>query len=379
MKVLMLAAHFYPMIGGAEKSSMAFAKSFQSGGDNVAVVTRREEGATDYEAYNHIPIYRINFPIIRLRPDLFIVSSARFIINLYRLYKIVLRFKPEIIFVHMLSENALLASALLFFYKCRLVSSPRGYDTILYKNNKINRLLFQRLLNKSENIIFASNDFYLESIKDGMYFFDKEKIKIIPNGIDLTPFDQNRAKFELDQNRQYILGCGKLVFDKGFDILIRAFHLICKQHPSIDLVIIGKGPERNCLESLVQSLNITSRVHFLGLIRPEKIIAYYQGCIFFVMPSRFEAFGNVTIEAMAAKKPVIGSNKGGTADLIKDNFNGFLFESENLKMLADKMNLLLSDSTQRELLGLNARELVEKKYSLEKVYGNKTLADFLGY
>jgi len=98
----------------------------------------------------------------------------------------------------------------------------------------------------------------------------------------------------------------------------------------------------------------------------DKVIGMFEGCLFCVLPSRSEAMGRVLIEAMAAGKPVIGSRVGGIPGVITDGYDGFLFESENIDALADKMIILLSNEELRKRMGKNALSSVKNKFSSEK-------------
>jgi len=186
---------------------------------------------------------------------------------------------------------------------------------------------------------------------------------IVPNAIDLKSFDEKTDSFALPSGKQYIFSCGRFVFDKGFDILLKAWGKLASAYPGIDLLIAGDGEERTHLESLADSLGLSERVSFLGVILPQRLISYYRGCLFFISPSRFEPFGNVVLEAMAASKAVIGSDSGGTIEVIKDGINGLLFKSGNDQMLAEKMKGLIENRGDRDLLGINARRFVEQNYT----------------
>lgn len=262
----------------------------------------------------------------------------------------------------MLSENAIAVSLLSYLCKFRLIVVIRGHDIILYDNNIINKFLFQRLLNKAEKIISPSKPLFSIAEKETMYFFDKTKCKVIPNWIELPEFDKKISTLILPKDKQYIFGCGNLNPDKGFDILIKGFEQISKKYLNIDLVIAGDGEERRNLELLSQNLNISDRIHFRGFIKPEEIASYFQGCLFLVVPSRFDVFPNVILEAMSVGKVVIASNIGGMPEIVKDDFNGFLFENENYEILAERMKFLIENRNLLEYMGHNARMHVEKYY-----------------
>jgi len=364
VKILAAPKYFYPRGWGSEKSAMQFVKACRAKGNDVIVVTCFTKDAPSFEVIEDIPVYRMNFAISGFRGFDLIKSLFPFFLNFLRLLKITFRFKPDVIYVHVFSENAIMVSLLSYLYKCSLIVSPRGFDRIFYNNHKnIMGRLFQRLLNKAQKISFASEALLLKMKKETPCFLDSNKVRIVPNAIDLKSFDEKTGSFALPNGKQYIFSCGRFVFDKGFDILLKAWGKLTSAYPGIDLLIAGDGEERIHLESLADSLGLSERVSFLGFIPPQRVISYYRGCLFFITPSRFEPFGNVVLEAMAASKAVIGSDGGGTVEVIKDGFNGLLFKSGNDQMLAEKMKGLIENGKERDLLGINARRFVEQNYT----------------
>jgi len=376
MRILLVVQDFWPGIGGAEKSAMMLARYYKKCGDEVIVMAFRERSFKRSEVYDGIRINRVRYPVYHKNPKYFFKFGLDFISSLFNLIKVSIRFRPDVIYIQPLCENAMMMSLLSYIYlhKSRIIISPTGqHDTFLCKNNCLYRLLFQRLLNKADKIIFSSKAFYIQAKSTTSYYLEDNKVEIIPCGIDLQDFDSKIDKFTLPNKKPYIFSCGRIVYDKGFDVLIKAFNLIHKRYPEIDLVIVGDGDERKNLESLVNMLRLTGHVHFIGLVSPEEVARYYLGCLFFVISTRHEAFGIVILEAMAARKAVVASNVGGIPSLIKDGFNGYLFESENCEALAEKMRFFAENKEKCDLLGLNGRQVVEQYYTLDKVYQKQLL------
>ena len=367
MKILILPAFFYPRIGGSEKSAMGFIQACQSKGWKVVVVARLEDNSLPFEVIDRVPVYRIRYVVLRFHQKNFINAARIFIQSFLRLLMVIFKFRPDIIYVHMMSENAVMTGFVTCFYRPKIIASLRGCDMILYKSNWANRVLFQRLLNNAEAVIFPSKALAIRLESDPWYYLDAGKIRIIPNGIDIESFDKNKGIFALQGGKSYIFACGRFVIDKGFDILIRAFALVSGAYPAIDLVIAGGGQERGHLESLAADLNIAERVHLIGMVPHEGVIPYYRGCMFFVLPSRFEAFGNVTLEAMAASKSVINSMAATADGLVQEGFNGYLFNNENYNMLAERIRFLIENKALRDQLGTNGRRHVEQYYSKDVI------------
>ncbi len=179
-----------------------------------------------------------------------------------------------------------------------------------------------------------------------------EKITILPNSI--KKYDEVLAK-QSTAERQ-ISYAGRLHESKGIATLLQAFAMCYLRYPDIHLDIIGEGPERKNLENLSQKLQLESKVTF-HLYQPKtKVIEFYKNAYMVVVPSITEAFGLVTIEGMSVKKPVIGSNTYGIAEITRHKKDGFLFEPQNTEDLFEKMDILLADE-------IYAKELEEKGYN----------------
>ncbi len=105
-------------------------------------------------------------------------------------------------------------------------------------------------------------------------------------------------------------------------------------------------------------------------MRYDHIKSFFEKCYFCALTSRTEGMDRVLIEAMASGKPVIGSNLGGIPDVIKDGRNGFLFESENVDDLADKLDRVLSAPKLARRMGEEGKKTVKEKFSSQKYVEN---------
>lgn len=156
---------------------------------------------------------------------------------------------------------------------------------------------------------------------------------------------------------------------KGVDILIQAFHKIRECYPEYILRLIGHRLRVDA-KAFFKGIDQDGRIIFHSGMHYDELRQYFLNCYCFVLPSRTEAMGRALIEAMAAGKPVIGSRVGGIPDVIDDGGNGFLFESENVDDLADKIRKLLENEELRERMGRRSLELVEQKFSSKKYVEN---------
>jgi glycosyltransferase involved in cell wall biosynthesis len=157
---------------------------------------------------------------------------------------------------------------------------------------------------------------------------------------------------------------GRLEKIKGFDLLLRAFALL--PPGEAQLVIIGDGTERLNLEALAKELELLELVTFLGA-QVDPFPFLLNGTIG-VVPSEFEAFGNVIIEMFAAGLPVVCFDvELGPREIIRDGINGMLLKDRNESALAQALKRLIGDESLRVTLASNARADARNNYSLDRV------------
>lgn len=221
--------------------------------------------------------------------------------------------------------------------------------------------LHRKTIQKCERIITISNqvkNLYSELV-------DQVKISVIPFGVDaevFRPRQQNRKQDQLS-----LLYAGWLYPLKGVPCLVEAVAEAKKHGSKIKLNIVGEGPQRQELVTLVRKLGIEKDVVFLGAVPYADMPRLYQNCDIFCFPTLGEPFGKGLIEAMACCKPVIASKIGGPTEIIQNGVNGILVPPGNAKAFAEKIVLLANDENSRRRIGEKARETILECFSWEVV------------
>jgi D-inositol-3-phosphate glycosyltransferase len=204
-----------------------------------------------------------------------------------------------------------------------------------------------------------------------LYKANKRKISIIPPGVDVShfypiPMDEARQYLGVDPDNKLILFVGRVEPLKGLETLIKAISRRRTFKPGqVTLAIIGGDPdaspqemsaEMTRIQKLCDDLCMGRMVVFLGKRAQDTLPYYYSAADVLVMPSHYESFGMVALEAMACGTPVIASQVGGLAFLVKDGETGFHVPDQDPEALCEKLLAILSDPHQREKMGLRAAE-----------------------
>jgi glycogen(starch) synthase len=175
----------------------------------------------------------------------------------------------------------------------------------------------------------------------GYFTCPRDKIDVIPNGVDWQRFEQPagedlrpfRSMYALP-DEQIVFCVGRLVYEKGLQVLARALPQVLWQHPTAKVVIAGQGPALDWLRSMAWSLGVGEKVLFTGYVSDEdrdRLLGMADCAVF---PSLYEPFGIVALEAMAAHCPVIASDIGGLRDVVQHDETGVTVYPDNPNSLA---------------------------------------------
>lgn len=235
-----------------------------------------------------------------------------------------------------------------------------------------NKYLVEKILSHADVIISPSYHYINESIFLGKY---REKIVVIPNGINLKEFDiqytkeECREKLGIPIDKNVLLFFSYLSPYKGPDVLLKAIPNIIKENHDIEIVIAGNGVMMDELKNLSKKLGIEKWVRFAGFISDDMKPVYFKASDIFILPStmKTESFGIVNLEAMACSIPIVASNIGGIPDVVKNGENGLLVQPKDPEALANSIIKLLNNIDFAKKMGKNGRKLVEEKYSWEKI------------
>jgi glycosyltransferase involved in cell wall biosynthesis len=297
------------------------------------------------------------------------------------IYKAFDQIKADIYEVHTVSGYGLLKALVRHRAKKPLIEVVHGvladeyiqtvkgaYPTL---RTRISRVLMRymsklemELAQKATLVVTVSNYSLQRIVK--LYGVDKEKVRVVPNGVDpnvFKPMNASVFKKRLGIDGEYcVLFVGNLVPRKGVHFLIEAAHHVIKHEKNVVFLIVGDGPLRDFLISYSAKLGVRRNFIFLKKIRDDVLQVIYNCADVFVLPSLQEGQGIALLEAQASAKPVIAFDVGGVRECVKHGETGLLIKPDSFA-LAEAILKILGDETLRIKMGAYGRKFVCENFS----------------
>jgi glycosyltransferase involved in cell wall biosynthesis len=293
----------------------------------------------------------------------------------------ILHFDSDILHAHDILPPASFYSAVASKIKRKpLVVTQHGYTLQSTKGAKLllqisYNCTFGRFTSQTASAIIGLSSEAVRFVRG--FGASASKTKTIPNSVDTTlfrPDQRNLLKERWNIDGPVVLFVGRLEKKKSVGTLLYAFNDALLHVPDAKLVIIGKGPEENHLHEIARELNL-NQVLFLGRLPRDEMPYIYPGCDFLVLPSIYEPFGNVVLEAMASGLPVIGSKIGGMVDIIHHGKTGYHVKTRDRGGLSRHLVRLLKDKELRRRMSEEARRTAVEEFddvvvarAVERIY-----------
>jgi glycosyltransferase involved in cell wall biosynthesis len=242
---------------------------------------------------------------------------------------------------------------------------------------------FYKLVNVFYNlvdIVLCPSTYGLRTLKENGL---NTRAFVLSNGIELSKFNSNLnheqfdRQFGLKDENKKILYVGRLMEEKGLDVLIKAYGIVSAKVPNSNLIIVGKGHLRKNLEDLTNRLGLKNVV-FTGFVSDSLLKQAYASSDLFVLPSYAEIQPLVLLEALAMGLPAIGTNVGGIPEMIIEGRNGYILKPGDHQGLAERIITILNDDKMRKEFSKNSLQIardndIEKSADkLERLYSRLT-------
>ena len=343
MKLLYWTPIFWPDIGGIELITLRLIESMKERGHEIVVLTSHGRVKTeDISNHNGICIHR--FPMVS---SLYNNDLKQLFTIQKEILKIKNEFRPDI---EHLNFGGPVPIGFFYLQTAKTYSAPLivSLRTSINDFDASKKSVTGNLLRKAAWVTGVSQAI----LKDAQKIIPEilSRSSVIYNGI----VEETTQPTLLPFKDKCILYIGRLVHEKGVDLVLKAFSQIIKSYPSTKLIIAGDGPKRNLLEKLSLDIQINHLVDFVGEYAPQTVFELINKATLVVVPSRYhEAFGQVALEASQMGRPVIASRVAGLEEIVIDQHTGLLVEMENSKAIAEAISFLLSNPDKAIQLGKN--------------------------
>jgi len=380
MKVLMLTWEYPPrIVGGIARVVHDLSKVMIKNKDEVHVVTYKEGELPDYELDKGVHVHRVtNFMI---NPNNFIDWIMQLNFNLVAKVNELIAKGEKFDVIH--------AHDWLVAYAAKTIKNSYGipivatiHATEAGRNSGVHNET-QRYINDTEwmltyeatEVIVNSN--FMKNDIQRLFGLPFEKINVVPNGINLNTY--NGVERDYDFRRQYardeekiILFMGRLVHEKGIQVLIEAMTKILSHYNDAKLIIAGKGGKFDELMAQANASGISDKVYFTGYLNAKQVTKMYKCTDIAVFPSTYEPFGLVALEGMLAEVPVVVSDIGGLNEIVTHGVDGLKSYAGNANSLADSILTLLYNQKLAATVVKNAVKKVKLEYNWPKITEDTT-------
>ena len=364
-RVLMLISHFHPSIGGTERQALGLARKLVGLGHRVDVLTLRVPGLPGEETIDGVKVHR------KIR-----VIKAPFLWGLSYLVSVFffLLFRTggyDIYHGHTFQGFHNTPAVILGRLRkvpvvVKLACAGRASDVLTLRGHAAGRLL-EPVHRRVDRLVCTTEEMRREIREFGLDP-DGDRAVVIPNAAVRPPKAPPglRTLTGFGSDRPLVGFVGRLEDQKGVDILLEAMTgLAPGERPS--LAVIGDGPRRADLEAMSVRMGLDDRVFFTGWLPEAPASLWEMGLL--VLPSRWEGFPNILLEAMSVGVPVAASDLPVHLEILEDGRLGRIFPGESPEGLASVLREFLAGDAGYEERARRAGEAVSGRYSMERVAG----------
>ncbi len=250
-------------------------------------------------------------------------------------------------------------------FKGKVVTAFHGYDITQFVK-KYGNNVYDHLFKRGDIFLPISERWKNELVNMGC---DEQKILVHRMGIDVRKYSSPERRIKNDRKIN-ILSIARLVEKKGIQYGVRAVASLIKDYPALEYTIVGDGPLRNEIESVIKEFDLDKNVKLLGWKTQEEIVTLLMAADIFLAPSVTGSSGDqegipvVLMEAMAQGLPVVSTYHSGIPELVQDGVSGFLVPEKDVDALAERLTYMMDTPENLDELGRNGRKYVEAHYDI---------------
>lgn len=377
LSVMMLAWEYPPRtIGGISPHIYYLSKSLAKNGVKVHVVTCDFPGAPAHEVADGVEVYRID-SYKNPSPDF---ATWVYLMNMNMQKEaaaITRQLGGKIDLFH--AHDWLVATAGIGLkHVFRKPFFATMHSTEIGRRNGIH-FDYEKMIHETEAWltyeawkVICCSDYMVQHVK-WAFGLPSDKLVMIPNGVDAQVYTKNdkenlaqfRSRYALPEEK-IVLFVGRLVYEKGVHVLVNAAPKVLEK-TNAKFIIVGNGYMKDQLSTLANGMGLAHKVMFTGFLDDETLRKLQRCADVSVVPSLFEPFGIVALEAMAAKSPIVVSDTGGLSEIVNHDVNGVKVYTGNPDSLAWGINRVLTDEAYANTIRTNAYRKVQEKYNWDKI------------
>lgn len=366
MKIVIATDVYFPIIGGIQVVIKRLSQELSKKGHEVFIIAPSPTSRTYKELEGKVTVYRIGS--INLRK----FTTFRIPRHLDAVKKIIIDINPDII--HIMTPGSVSDTAIHTAKKNNIPLIGTGHVIaenllILFHLPKYLESMAGYLIMKQIIHTYQRLDLLTVPSPAAAKLYKKYGLKIpihvISNGLYLEDFGKVTEEDKEKMIKKYklsdtpiVIYVGRLDKEKRVDVLVEGVALL--KDENFQLIIAGKGGEKEKIHRLVKRLGIQDKVVFLGYLPDGELPILYSLATAYVMPSDAELQSISTMEAMASGLPVLGANAIALPNLIKNGVNGFLFKPRDPEDLSKKLKTVLSDKDMRKKMSKQSLELIKE-------------------
>ncbi len=384
LRIYIAIETFLPLVGGAERQAFLQGKYLREQGIDTTIITMHfQHGWSARDSLGGVPVLRVAGHILSWRERVpGVLRRFYYLLALLALGRRLWKCRREYDILHVFQFTPFALPALLVCWLARkpLIIAMRcdgipageclpacgkrlrtgaDLETLERLGRPILWLMNCQLRRMQASITILSARMRERLRRCGL---DGARVLLIPNGVDTSLF---RPCPGVQERVPTVVCVAKLRYQKGVDILLRAWRKVVEQRPEARLLIVGDGPLFDELRCLAASLGVTSSVEFTGLC--TDVVQHLQRGHIAVLPSRWEGMPNALLEAMSCGLACVATRVSGSEDLLSQSERGVLVEPGDGDALAAALLFLLKNPELARDYGRAARQHIEQQYSFEQI------------
>jgi glycogen(starch) synthase len=373
MRILHLSWEYPPVVyGGLGRHVHALAEAQAALGHDVVVVTQADGPANLDEIVNDVRVIRVPQDPPRVPRTELIAWVMGFDHSVTRAgVRLAREWTPDVVHGHdWLVTQA--AATMRTLFEVPLVATIHATEAGRHQGwlpGEMNRSIHTMewwLTYEARRVITCSSHMSWEVTR--LFELPAEKVDVIPNGIDVTRWsgasvDAERTRGELAPDGPLVVYSGRLEWEKGVHDLLEALPAMRARHPGLRLAVVGEGSQASELARQAAELGVTADVTFVGWVEDDALVALAAAADVAVVPSIYEPFGLVALEAAAVGTPLVVADTGGLREVVEHGVTGLRFAARDVEALTHAVSALLDDEVLARRLVRDARDVVERDYS----------------